>query len=66
LAEDNYLLSFADNNKRSIIGNEENLIRQVLEECKWNKTAAALQLGISRSTLYEKLRRYHINTPTLH
>jgi len=53
--------------QRSIVENEENLIRKVLEDCEWNKTAAAVQLGISRSTLYEKLKKYRIEkTPTLH
>ncbi|MBW2368406.1 MAG: sigma-54-dependent Fis family transcriptional regulator, partial [Deltaproteobacteria bacterium] len=50
----------------SIVENEENLIRKALEECEWNKTATAVQLGISRSTLYEKLKKYQIEKPTLH
>ena len=45
---------------------EERLIREVLDACDWNKTEAARQLGISRSTLYEKLKRLHIVNPTLH
>ncbi len=43
--------------------NEEEIIRKVLEECKWNKTSAAANLGISRSTLYEKLKRFNIIQP---
>ena len=43
--------------------NEEVLIRQVLDECNWNKTAAATNLGISRSTLYEKLKKHNILSP---
>ena len=43
--------------------NEEYVIRQVLDECNWNKTAAAINLGISRSTLYEKLKKYNILSP---
>ncbi|MFH2060982.1 MAG: sigma 54-interacting transcriptional regulator [Pseudomonadota bacterium] len=42
---------------------EEELIRSVLEECKWNKTTAAARLGISRSTLYEKFKRFNIIQP---
>jgi DNA-binding NtrC family response regulator/HAMP domain-containing protein len=42
---------------------EEEIIRKVLEECKWNKTVAATNLGISRSTLYEKLKRFNIIQP---
>jgi len=59
----------AENNppaRQSIEANEVQLIRDVLDECSWNKTAAAYKLGISRSTLYEKIKKYHISKPTLH
>jgi two-component system response regulator HydG len=51
---------------RTLIKSEERLIREVLDACDWNKAEAARQLGISRSTLYEKLKRLHIVNPTLH
>jgi len=50
----------------SILESEERLIREALEACDWNKAEAARQLGISRSTLYEKLKRFKILPPTLH
>uniref|UniRef100_UPI00356156F3 sigma 54-interacting transcriptional regulator n=1 Tax=Desulfosarcina sp. TaxID=2027861 RepID=UPI00356156F3 len=50
----------------TIIESEERLIREVLDACDWNKAEAARQLGISRSTLYEKLKRLRIVNPTLH
>ena len=50
----------------TIFENEKKLLREVLEECDWNKKKAALQLGISRSTLYEKLKKYQITKPTIH
>jgi two-component system response regulator HydG len=46
--------------------NEKKLLQEVLEECGWNKKQAALRLGISRSTLYEKLKKYQISNPTIH
>ena len=52
--------------KRSIMENEKNLLREVLGECNWNKKETAAKLGISRSTLYEKLKKYKITKPTLH
>jgi two-component system response regulator HydG len=48
------------------IFNEKKLLQEVLEECDWNKKKTALQLGISRSTLYEKLKKYQIIKPTVH
>ncbi|MFZ7126596.1 MAG: sigma 54-interacting transcriptional regulator [Desulfobacterales bacterium] len=53
-------------NPKSITRTEETLIREVLDECNWNKSAAAERLGISRSTLYQKLKKYRILRPTLH
>jgi two-component system response regulator HydG len=44
--------------------NEINLLMDVLKECNWNKKQAARRLGISRSTIYGKLKRYQIFSPT--
>jgi two-component system response regulator HydG len=50
----------------TMVENERKLLVEVLDECSWNKKAAAHRLGISRSTLYDKLKKYQIAKPTLH
>ena len=37
---------------------EQELIISALQECGWNKSAAAARLGISRSVLYSKIEKY--------
>jgi len=39
---------------------EYELIIQTLAECNGNKAKAARKLGIHRSTLYEKLKKYQL------
>jgi len=58
--------SLASEAPGTIVENEKKLLQEVLEECDWNKKRAALQLGISRSTLYEKIKKYQISKPTIH
>ncbi len=53
-------------NGPTIIEQEKKLVHEVLEECGWNKKEAARRLGISRTALYDKLKRYQINRPTTH
>ncbi|HEX5679607.1 MAG TPA: helix-turn-helix domain-containing protein, partial [Desulfobacterales bacterium] len=51
---------------KTITDTEARLLKEVLEECNWNKTEAAARLGISRSTLYEKIKKYQLSPPTVH
>jgi DNA-binding NtrC family response regulator len=44
--------------KERVMENERDMIIQVLAEVKGNKAAAARKLGIHRSTLYEKLKKF--------
>ncbi len=52
--------------RRTILDNEKKLLQETLEECGWNKKLTAQNLGISRSTLYSKLKKYRILMPTIH
>lgn len=46
--------------QRKIRDNELQCIQNTLSYCRGNKSLAAKQLGISRSTLYNKMRKYGI------
>ena len=42
---------------------ERDTIAQVLRECRWNKSKAAQRLGLSRTQLYVRLRKYALEQP---
>lgn len=46
---------------REVALTERESIEQMLERHKYNRAAAARALGISRVTLYNKLRKYHVD-----
>lgn len=42
---------------------EKRLLRDTLKQCGWNKKMTAEQLGISRSALYDKIKRHGLKKP---
>jgi transcriptional regulator with GAF, ATPase, and Fis domain len=42
---------------------ERETIEQVMRECRGNKSKAAKRLGLSRTQLYVRLRKYHLDQP---
>jgi transcriptional regulator of acetoin/glycerol metabolism len=42
---------------------ERETIAQVMRDCRWNKSKAARRLGLSRTQLYVRLRRYDLEQP---
>jgi transcriptional regulator with GAF, ATPase, and Fis domain len=64
----NFAGVFQDESDTTIGTIEENeiiLLQNALEECNWNKKLAARRLGVSRATLYNKLKKYQIPKPTI-
>src|SRR6266851_37424 len=43
---------------------ERQMIEQVLSETRWNKVMAAKRLGLTRTQLYGRLRKYDLDRPT--
>ena len=50
----------------TLLDHEKKLIEEALTESGWNKKEAARRLGISRNTLYVKIKKYQISRPTTH
>jgi transcriptional regulator of acetoin/glycerol metabolism len=43
---------------------ERDTLEQVLRDCRWNKSTAAKRLGLSRTQLYVRLRKYKLEQPS--
>ena len=50
---------------RTLAEHEREFLQKALEKCGWNKKLTAQRLKISRNTLYMKLKKYQIISPTL-
>lgn len=59
---DSSVSQFSEKNE-SLLANEKQHLIRILELCNWNKKEAAIRLDISRSSLYEKIRRLRIVPP---
>ena len=61
-------LSVAALETPTILENEKKLLEEALEASNWNKKETARRLGISRNTLYNKIKKYQIThaRPTVH
>jgi two-component system response regulator HydG len=51
---------------RTLDHHERELLVEALEQSSWNKKVAARNLGISRTTLYRKIKKHNLNEPTQH
>jgi transcriptional regulator with PAS, ATPase and Fis domain len=51
----------AETSELSVV--ERQTIEQVMRDCRWNKAKAAKRLGLSRTQLYVRLRRYELEQP---
>lgn len=47
--------------KKAVEEPEKEHIIQILNECNWNRIKAAKTLGINRTTLYNKMKKYNIS-----
>ena len=45
---------------------ERDTIEQAMRASGWNKAKAARRLGLSRTQLYVRLRKYELEKPLLH
>lgn len=52
-------------NRPTLYEMERTYILRTLEECKWNKKKTASVLGINRSSLYSKIKRFGIGMESL-
>ncbi|MBI5150118.1 MAG: sigma-54-dependent Fis family transcriptional regulator [Candidatus Omnitrophica bacterium] len=53
------------NLKKAVEEPEKEHIIAILKDCSWNRNKAAASLGVNRTTLYNKMKKYNINEETI-
>ena len=53
------------NLKRAVEQPEKDHIISILKDCNWNRNKAAASLGVNRTTLYNKMKKYNISEETI-
>ena len=53
------------NLKRAVEQPEKDHIISILKDCSWNRNKAAASLGVNRTTLYNKMKKYNISEETI-
>jgi transcriptional regulator with PAS, ATPase and Fis domain len=56
--------TLADHKRSTLVQLEKAHILVALSEHRWNQTKVAAELGISRTTLWRKMKRYNIDIPS--
>jgi transcriptional regulator with PAS, ATPase and Fis domain len=56
--------SVMDHKRSTLVQLEKAHILAALSEHRWNQTKVAAELGISRTTLWRKMKRYAIDIPS--
>lgn len=63
LAPNNVKLPLTSGSETCLESLEREHIRSILQQCNWNKFRAAQLMGISRSTLYSKMKKHELHAP---
>lgn len=53
------------NLRRAVEQPEKEHIIAILKDCNWNRNKAAASLGVNRTTLYNKMKKYNISEETI-
>ncbi|MBI5024643.1 MAG: sigma-54-dependent Fis family transcriptional regulator [Candidatus Omnitrophica bacterium] len=65
IAPPKFLKSPEKNLKRAVEQPEKEHIISILKDCNWNRNKSAASLGVNRTTLYNKMKKYNISEETI-